>query len=246
MNWKTNSVFIIIIAVLIASLFLLFNSNRKTKKKLKEQVELYNSVTSSLDVWKDKDSLNNAKIQIVQTEKAKDFLKLQNLQGTNLELQNLIKQQEKKIKDLDAALIIESETKYTDTLKVYYPIQGDTLIFSESVLLDSVKNEWINTVFGFDKGFSYLDLTIKNKYEVVLGLEGGSFFKRGTPYAVIKNLNPHTDTKEMRVYQVSIPKQKRWGIAVQAGFGGVYDIKQSSIGYGPYIGLGINYNIINW
>jgi hypothetical protein len=48
----------------------------------------------------------------------------------------------------------------------------------------------------------------------------------------------------MRVYQVSVPKQKRMGISFQTGFGGVYDMKNNNISYGPYVGLGLNYNII--
>lgn len=243
---KREIAYILGIVALAMLLFFNYKALIKSKQELRDQTELYNAVTSSLEVWKDKDSLNNAKIQIMQTEKAKDFLKLQNLEGANLDLKNLIEKQGKKIKDLSVALVIESESKVTDTLRVYYPIDDDTLIFSKNVLLDSVKNEWINVVYGFNKGFSYLDLSIRNKYEVVVGVEGKSIFKRGTPYATIKNLNPYTETKEMRVYQVAMPKPKTMGISLQAGFGGIYDIKSESLGYGPYIGLGVHYNIINW
>lgn len=243
---KLHIVYLVVVGLLIAALTITFVSLNRQKSKFIDQEELYNAVTGSIKTWKDKDSLNNAKIQIMQTEKAGDFLKLQNLEGVNLELQNLIKSQDKKIKDLTAALVIESNTIYTDTLRIFYPIGGDTIVFSDSILLDSISNEWIDAMFGFNRGFSYLDVNIKNKYEIVMGFEGGNLFKRGIPYATITNLNPHTSTKEMRVYQVRIPKQKRFGLGFQAGFGGVYDIQHKSIGYGPYIGIGINYNIINW
>lgn len=243
---KLHIIYLVVVGLLIAALTITFVSLNRQKSKFVDQEELYNAITDDLKTWKNKDSLNLAKIQIMQTDKAKDFLNIKNLTGTNLELQNLIKSQGKKIKDLTAALVIESNTSYTDTLRMFYPIGGDTIVFSKSVLLDSISNEWIDVMFGFNRGFSYLDVNIKNKYEIVMGFEGGNLFKRGIPYATITNLNPYTSTKEMRVYQVRVPKQKRFGLGFQAGFGGVYDIQQKSIGYGPYIGVGVNYNIINW
>ena len=243
---KLHIIYLVVVGLLIAALTITFVSLNRQKSKFVDQEELYNAVTDDLKTWKDKDSLNFAKIQIIQTDKAKDFLKIENLKGVNLDLQNLIKSQNKKIKDLTAALVIESNTIYTDTLRLFLPLGGDTIVFSKSVLLDSISNLWIDATFGFNKGFSYLDVNVKNKYEIVMGFEGKSIFKRGVPYATIKNLNPYTETKEMRVYQVTMPKQKTLGISIQAGFGGVYDMKSESLGYGPYIGLGVHYNIINW
>ena len=245
MSNKTG-VMIGIVVLLLAALTLSIMTIKKQKSDFKDQQQLYNAVTDTLQTWKDKDSLNNAKIQIMETDKAKDFLKLENLTGLNLELQNLVKKQGKKIKDLNAALILESETSYTDTMRLYYPIGGDTIVFSKSILLDTVDNEWINAMYGFNKGKSHFELFVRNKYEVTFGVEGKSWFKRGTPYANVKNLNPYTSTKDMRVYQVSAPKQDRWGISLQSGYGLLYDVQRSQFGHGAFIGLGINYNIISW
>ena len=246
---QNNKIFYILggaIAILLGvaiSLLFLYN---KEKNNYKEQVNLYNAITDNLKTWKDKDSLNLAKIQVMQTDKASDFLKIKNLEGTNLELQNLIKSQGKKIKDLNTALIVKSETIIRDTTRIYYPIEGDTIIFSQSVLLDSIKNEWITALYGFNKGRSVLDFTLVNDYHITIGYEGGNVFKQGTPFAIIKNLNPYTITNDLRVYQTSMKKQKRIGISLQTGFGGLYDIKTKTLGYGPYVGLGVNYNILLW
>ena len=185
----------------------------------KEQVELYNSITDTVKFYKNKDSLNVAKIQVMQTDKEFDFLKIKNLTGTNLELQNLIRNKDKEIKDLNTALIHKDETVYIDTLRMYYPIGGDTIIFSQSVLLDTINTKWINAKYGFNRGFSYLNLKVYNEYQITIGYEGGNLFKKGTPYGIVTNMNPYTSTKDMRVYQVSVPKQKRMGISFQTGFG---------------------------
>lgn len=246
MNNKINIILLGIIAILLGVAIFLGVTANKDKDSYREQVSLYNAITDTLKTWKDKDSLNNAKIQVMQTEKTADFLKIQNLTGTNLELQNLIKNKDKKIKDLNTALIHKDETVYIDTLRMYYPVGGDTIIFSQSVLLDTINNKWINAKYGFNRGLSYLDLRVYNEYQITIGYEGGNLFRKGTPYGIVTNMNPYTLTKDMRVYQVSVPKQKRMGISFQAGFGGVYDMKNSNISYGPYIGLGLNYNIIKW
>lgn len=243
---KKDLIFGGVIVILLGVAILLFSLLNEKRSDYKEQVELYNSITDTVKFYRNKDSLNVAKIQVMQTDKESDFLKIKNLTGTNLELQNLIRNKDKKIKDLNTALIHKDETVYIDTLRMYYPVGGDTIIFSQSVLLDTINNKWINAKYGFNKGFSYLDLKVYNEYQITIGYEGGNLFKKGTPYGIVTNMNPYTSTKDMRVYQVSVPKQKRMGISFQAGFGGVYDMKNSNIGYGPYIGLGLNYNIIKW
>lgn len=243
---KKDLIFGGVIVILLGVTILLFSLLNEKRSDYKKQVELYNSITDTVKFYKNKDSLNVAKIQVMQTDKESDFLKIKNLTGTNLELQNLIKDKDKKIKDLNTALIHKDETVYTDTLRMYYPIGGDTIIFSQSVLLDTINNKWINAKYGFNKGLSYLDLKVYNEYQITIGYEGGNLFKKGTPYGIVTNMNPYTSTKDMRVYQVSVPKQKRMGISFQTGFGGVYDMKNNNISYGPYVGLGLNYNIIKW
>lgn len=241
---KKDLIFGGVIVILLGVTILLFSLLSEKRSDYKEQVELYNSITDTVKFYKNKDSLNVAKIQVMQTDKESDFLKIKNLTGTNLELQNLIKNKDKEIKDLNTALIHKDKTVYIDTLRMYYPIGGDTIIFSQSVLLDTINNKWINAKYGFNRGFSYLDLKVYNEYQITVGYEGGNLFKKGTPYGIVTNMNPYTSTKDMRVYQVSVPKQKRMGISFQTGFGGVYDMKNNNISYGPYIGLGLNYNII--
>ncbi len=241
---KKDLIFGGVIVILLGVTILLSSLLNEKRSDYKEQVELYNSITDTVKFYKNKDSLNVAKIQVMQTDKESDFLKIKNLTGTNLELQNLIRNKDKEIKDLNTALIHKDETVYIDTLRMYYPIGGDTIIFSQSVLLDTINTKWINAKYGFNRGFSYLDLKVYNEYQITIGYEGGNLFKKGTPYGIVTNMNPYTSTKDMRVYQVSVPKQKRMGISFQTGFGGVYDMKNNNISYGPYIGLGLNYNII--
>lgn len=246
LKFNKNAIIFIIAFASIAIITVLFKMVLEYKKDYKSQVELYEAITDSLQVYKTQDSLNTARIQVIQTEREKDFLKIKNLEGTNLELQNLIKNKDKKISELNAALILKGETIIHDTTRIFHPIGGDTLVFSQSVLLDTINNQWYDATFGFRYGFSYLDLKVRNQYNITIGYEGGNLFKRGTPYARVINLNPYTYTSDFRVYQISVPKPKQFGLGIQSGFGGLYDIKHNNLGYGFYIGVGFSYNIIRW
>lgn len=245
MNKTIKILFLIVVFLFGASLFL-FIFNQDNKNKYKEQLNLYDAITDSLKTYKVNDSLNAAKIQVMQTESEKDFLKIKNLERTNLELQNLIKNKNKEINRLNTALIHKSETVIRDTTRMFYPVGGDTIILSKSLLLDIINNKWYDATFGFRYGFSYLDLKIRNQYNITIGYEGKTLFKRGTPYAEIINLNPFTYTSDMRVYQVTLPKPKRFGLSFQTGFGGLYDLNSNKFGYGIYGGIGFQYNILQW
>jgi fructosamine-3-kinase len=210
------------------------------KENYEEQVSLYNSITDSLKTYRNKDSLNVSRIFVMQMDKAKDFLEIQNLKDGNLKLQNFINSQGKQIKDLKTALYIANQTTYTDTVRDYYPIGGDTIVFSESVLLDSINNNWINARYGFQYGKSYF--TMKPRDEFTIAIKDS---KQGY-YAEITNLNPYSTTKDIRVFNVAVPKQKKCGIGIDLGFGINYGLSSRKLDYGPYVGLGISYNIIEW
>lgn len=242
MNKKSLIVTSVIFSLLVI-VFSLSNLVIKFKKSEILQKELYESITDSLVTYKNKNNLNESKIKVIIAESEKDFLKIKNLEGTNLELQNLIKNKDKKIKDLNTALIIASETKITDTLRQYYLIGGDTIAFSKSILLDTINNQWYDATFGFKYGISYLDLSIKNKYNVLIGYEGKTIFKKGIPYATITNLNPHSSTVDMRVYQVKVDKARKINLGLNAGVGGMYDLANMRFGVGPYVGFGLTYNL---
>ena len=230
----------IIIIILIVALYFIFRQSKDYKDKYKEQIELYESLTDTLRVYKNKDSLNVATIKVIETNRAEDFAKIKNLEGYNLKLQQLVVSQGKSIKDLTSALIIATETHFIDTVREYLPLGGDSIVFSKSVLLDSVNNKWINAIWGFRMGKSILQLKTFDEFSIVI-----KDSKEGS-YAEITNMNPYSTTKDMRVYNVSVPKQKKIGIGYNIGVGAQYGYFNRKFDVGPYIGIGINGNLFEW
>lgn len=229
--------------IVLLSIFLLFYMKRQVdnyKIKYNQQLELYESITDTLKSYKNKNNLNVSKIKIIETLRAEDFLKINNLTGYNLRLQDLVKLQGKDIKNLKSALIVATETQYTDTIRLYHPIGGDTIVFSKSVLIDAVKTNWIDIAYGFKMGKSYLQLKTFDEFSIILKES-----KKGN-YAEITNHNPYSTTKDMKVYNVATPRQKKIGLGYNVGFGGHYGLMNKQFDIGPYIGIGINGNLFEW
>lgn len=228
------------IGILFISLLLVFKQCDSYKDKYKDQIDLYLSLTDTLHNYKTKDSLNAATIKVIETHRAEDFLKIKNLEGYNLKLQQLISSQKKEIKNLTSALIVATETQFTDTIREFLPLGGDSIIFSKSVLLDSVKNSWVDVTWGFKMGKSILRLKTFDEFSIVV-----KDSKNG-PFAEITNLNPYSTTKNMRVYNVATPRQKKQGIGYSIGIGGQYGYFNRKFDVGPYIGIGYNGNLFEW
>ena len=70
--------------------------------------------------------------------------------------------------------------------------------------------------------------------------------KSGNPRMNISNINGAViNPKKNSVIKKQFPT-KRWGIGIQAGAGIGYDINNKKLSSGPYIGIGISYNILTW
>ncbi len=218
----------------------MFTKNKELKDKYDKQIELYEAITDSLHTYKDKDGLNVAYIKIMEIKSAKDFLDIKNLTEYNLKLQNLVASQGKDIKNLKLALVLATETQYVDTIRVFYPIGGDTIIFSQSILIDSISNNWIKGEYGFKKGKSIFQIRTFDELSIVI-----KDSKKGQ-YAEVTNLNPYSSTKEMRVFNIATSKQKKRGFGYSIGVAGHYGYFSRQFDVGPYIGIGINGNLFEW
>ncbi|MCK9544378.1 MAG: hypothetical protein M0R03_20355 [Novosphingobium sp.] len=238
-NYFTKkNILLLIIVLIIIIIFYYVNSLRY---KVDVQENLIISLNDTLVKWKNKDGLNSAKISVLETENTKQFLKLNLKDKENKELQELVSLYEKKLKERGSATIFDTETKYiTDTI-ILTDVNCDNCIIS---YVDA--NEWIETSLLItpvrettNKSRFFLDYKIKNKYNVIIGEEKVSLFKKKTFVEVI-NLNPYTETTSLRTYQVSKPKEKRWyaGPSIYTGVG--------NNGFQFGVGLSLGYRLIRF
>ena len=236
-NHKATILLLISVLIVLVGSFsnLLINKN----KKIKEQIGLLEAFNDTICIYKDKDSLMHSKIATLNTENTKMFTRIKNKDSQITDLQKLANKYKKQIKNGGSITNTITVTKY-DTIFSFVKDTGK--IIGKDTILNSINNEWIKSTFGFlGKKIKY-DLQITNKYSVIIGEE------KGKRYAEVINYNPYSSTVQLRTYELILPKQKKKlnSIGIQTGFGGVYNIQNNNLGYGPYIGLGYSFNILNW
>ena len=232
----------IIIAVILLLLFEGVVVYRFSNKSKAEDKSLIGSLNAELTTWKDKDSLSHAKIQIIETERTKDFLSLQSKDEEIIKLQKTVKQYEKQIKNQGSVTNFTSETKITtkDSLVTDSVCGKCSFYFSNSNPWFSVDASIYPTETPNQLSLS-LDLKVKNEYSVIVGEEKQGLFKKPKPFVEVLNHNPYSETESLRTYQVSTPKLKRWGVGPQIGFG-----LNSNFTTGAYVGIGLHYSFFNF
>lgn len=216
-----------IIIVLLLLLGVLAISWVKQRNSRLEKEDLLEAMTAELEVWKDKDGLNRARIQTMETYNARDFLALTAIDSTMSDLQDLVREYRGELRRQGSAAIIASETR-VDT--VYVPT--DAVIDStRTILSNRFSDEWLDLDYGFkfDTGLpiglgidsTNFNLTLRNRYSVVFGREKQGFLGlgRSKPFAEVKNYNPYTTTTDLRTYQVKLPPPKRFGIGPVVAYG---------------------------
>lgn len=230
---------LLIIVLFITILFYLQNTNRN---RIRVQSNLIESLDANLTTWKDKDSLNRARIQVIETQKTKDFLALQSNDSLIKRLQDKVNYFKKQLKDQGVVTVFDSETNVKTTSKTEIIVR-DTIrnnTFPEYKSNFNL-NDWVigNTISNKDS--TTLTLKIKNSYSVIVGKERKGLFKKSVPFVEVINENPYTETKSLRTYQVKLPRQKRFGIGPTIGVGINNNFRIS-----PFLGIGVQYNLIKF
>lgn len=231
--------------VYVVSIFIaLIWANRELRMQSSQNKQLIEALEESVRFERGKNNEHIARISILETENAEQFLNLKLKDEDLIELQKEVQRYKKELKEQGSVTKIITEAKY-DTIWEFKPPSGDTIILSESILMDSLKTEWIDVTFGFVKGNSVFYLNkFRNEYSIAIGRESQGWLKKSKPFVEVTSYNPYTEVKSLRTYQVSLPRGKRWGIGIQAGYGLL--LNNNRINTQPYIGLGLNYNIITW
>lgn len=127
---------------------------------------------------------------------------------------------------------------YRDTIRVVEP---------KYIKKTEIRKELVavkDTVVIHDSTYIYLpveriEYVDTNYYAVVSGVH-----PKLEEISVYPKTTVVTNTVTETVYEKRKPT--RFGIGIQAGFGGMYGLKSNEIDAGPYIGVGISYNLIRF
>ena len=242
-KYKRTIIEIVLVLLVIILSVMYFNKN----SDYKEQLSLNSAATAELVKWKDKDSLNNAKIESLTTQSTKDFLAFKSLDSSIAKLQSDVKEMSKYLKKQGSVTNLSTTTTVdttnpTEVIENVEEPQSPTYKSNIS-MRDKDGKEWIYGESIAKRDSTSLFLKVKNDYTLTVGLEPQGFLGLGTPkpFAQVKNLNPWSEVDELRTYQVSLPPPKRFGVGVIVGYG-LGNNGQLS----PIIGVGMSYNLIRF
>lgn len=244
------------ITIIVILVLLNLKSCKKTQDTKNDYVSTINALQDTMTTYRTKDGVQVTRISLIETEKASMFLDIKSKDDVIVKLQEEIKKNKNRLGKSGSVTVIENTTEL-NTVDTTYITSKDTIIRNDIVFVYPEYSSLIKK--GFRKDSSYwitanvktnkdsidFELEIQNSYIVTLGKEKTkgfkSLFKPKISFAEVTNENPYTSTKTIRAYQVKVPKPKRLGIGFHVGYGLILDKVPI---FRPYIGVGINYNII--
>lgn len=214
---------IVLIALII--IFVIF-AFKRCENDIREfsNIDKLEALNDSIKYYRDNYNVLHSRISIIETD---NFTKIKSKDKDIQELQELVK----KYKNVQAATVIKTETKVVEKIvnkPIFDTVSRETAYYSKFDLDGFVWGEIIAKKDSTD-----LILNIRNDFNIV------SHYDKGKLVLDVSDKNPYSITKSQRSY-INLPKQKRWGLGINAGYG------VSKSGLSPYIGLGVNYNLINF
>lgn len=231
------SLFKIIERVLvIASIIFIWSLYSNKKAQFKQSQNLITAAQDSLIVWKSKDGKNLAKIAVLETENSQTLQKLESQDTTINELKQLVKRNKKRLKKQGSASIIKSETDINSTT-ITQVESGEDLKFP--IYKGQIQNPWYRISSIATKDSTSYKIKVFSNLNLTIGLESQGLFKKKKPFAIANDENPNTNIKDMRTYQVALPKRRKLGFGGYVGYGAT--ISGGQILVGPQIGGGLNY-----
>lgn len=236
----SSTLYQIFIAILLVLLVVVYiRSCNKKVDTSREQTNFINSLSDSLKSSRLQNNSEKATISVLQTASKEAFLKLRIKEAEIVVLQSIVYEYKEKLKAGSSVTTAVTETSFkhegSTVVTVHDTVKAENKVYLYPEYTDTVNNQWISYRATMNKDNTYLDLKITNRYAVILGYE------KKKPFVDVVNYNPYSSTRILRSYQVSIPRQKVWGIGLSAGVGIGNGVKPT-----PYIGVGINYNIIRF
>lgn len=199
---KQYKSFIIIAILLIITVVLLFRSCRQSKINDSYQEPNKIDTTSIVKKWRDKYNKEHTTAKTMQI----NYANLLNTKDAEL-----IKLREEIAKDktITGKMVVSNTTKQTIKPKVkdsiVYVNKNDT-IKESTIKLFNYKDEWL-TMDGslFPNDSMTVNYDVKNKYDFTTKFKGGNLFKKPETFVEITNLNEHTTTDKVIIYQVQQP-----------------------------------------
>lgn len=229
-----NAILVMFLALLSVVFAVLFFQ----QKALKEEANTLNEASSiELKTWRNINGESMAKIQVLESVNHKTFLAFKTQDSTIKELQLLVKENKKLFKDSKgSATIIRTETIVQAAGKTI--VVKDTLNYP--IYKSTIENKWYTIKTEASKDSTKVDFKTFHTLSLAMGSERQGLFKKDKTFATVKDSNPYSDIKDLKVYSVS-QKKKHFVIGPYLGAG-----INNKLDVGGQVGIGIMYKLIEF
>ena len=189
-------------------------------------------LNSKLKVWRNHIGQVEAERNAIYATSAKQLLEIENLQGTNKRLQDIL------IRDQRSSTAISHDTRTeiiyrTDTVTVIDTVRGQPVYYA------AFSDQWKSGEVTMAVDSLNLKVTSVNKYDYKI-TKSKHWFKPDTVKVNVVNLNPHTTTDDLSGFTL-IEAQKNWSVGPSIGYGFTGSGKPS-----VFIGVSLQYSLIQF
>lgn len=218
-----------IICVLISVVFFFkcadnqmnYYKKKQEKHKLLEQI-----IQDTVMYFRNEENKLVSKIKVYESANIQAFTEIEIKNKEIKSLQELVKEKERLIKKGASATKIFTETKIDTVFEVK----------ESGFSLDFNFDNWILGNIKKSENSLSLSTKINNEFDVVIGRDDNN-----QNYAEVISHNPYVTKTSVRTYQVKLPPPPKFSLGFQLGYGLTKDLN-----FSPYVGVGINYKIINF
>ena len=215
----------LIVGILLLSLFF----NLKQCNRIDEQSNLLQVLNDTLKTYKDKNGYYIAEKKTFETRYIKTLQQLKTKDSLIMFLQEVVKDYRNRLTGGSVTVV---KTRYIhDTI-----VKTDTLPIKKAFQLD-YRDAWMFATVFVDTTKTRWRFDLKNDMAIVVARDRGLFSNSYTTY--IRTKNPYLKVTGLQSYRKKI-KIPRITVGVQAGYG------MTKSGLGPYIGVGVNYSLLNF
>lgn len=248
-----NTIILILLALMMVMGYFGYTYYGKFQSELASKTSLITGLTDDVSVERQKNGSLTATIRTIEGKEADMLLDINSKDETIQQLQNIIKTKDKRNNRLESALAIQSGlvAQYRDSLTnnniVGGEMVGDTMYptYERSFALmneydDKDSTKWVSGLVLLGKSDFSLDLEIVNKFDVSISRTRKNIFSKWEMYADVTTHNPYSNIKTVRSFSKQKIKPKRFGVGPSIGVG------WANGGFGAYVGIGVNFNIIEF
>lgn len=225
----------IAIGIILILTWLLYQKNNQYQ----ELEGLVQTTTEELQLSKNERGELVAKIGSFETQRTKDFVNFATRDSLTLELQKEVKEMSKYLKKQGSVTQVNTEGNIETSTETEVEVtpEGDP-IYKSKFNLDG----WVFGNSVATKDSTYYNISYKDKYSIVIGIEPTGFLGlgKGKPFGQVTSSNPYNTVKTLKTYQVGIPKTKRWSVGPSAG------LQYYESSFKPYVGVGITFGLIQF